>query len=65
MSSCPLPGDGAPNAGDVIACAYGAVECAGESAVARIMPSAYELLDGAALDPDNAFPCVIDSYNLL
>jgi hypothetical protein len=62
MDTCPLAGDAAPRAADVIACAYRAVECAGEATVARIMPSAYGLLDGAALDPDTAFPCVTDPF---
>jgi cysteine-rich repeat protein len=59
-ASCAAPAAGAPGPEDVVDCAYRGVECTAQAAVAHVIPSAYAVLDGADLDPDTAFPCVID-----
>ena len=59
-ATCAFAGDHAPGLEDLLACVYRGVECRAESAVLRTVPRAYDLLDDAGLDPDDAFPCLTD-----
>ena len=56
--TCRFAGGRAPVVEDLLDCAYRDVRCSAESAVARTIPRARELLDEADLDP--AFPCITD-----
>jgi cysteine-rich repeat protein len=59
-AQCPLAGTGTPGLVDVLACAYGRVQCGAENVVARTVPRAYDLLWETSVDPDADFPCVTD-----
>ncbi len=47
------------SAGRLIECAYGAVQCVAEKAVAMTVPRAPDLFDELMLDADSVFPCLV------
>ena len=58
--TCRFAGGRVPVVQDLLDCAYRDVQCSAESAVARTIPRAWELLDEADLAPEAGFPCVTD-----